>query len=160
MKDLSIITPIIAEDINYKFLRLYRSINNQNIIRKISWILVGDRNACIKFKKLNLKSNKIKITFLTKSCNMAEATNFAIKKIKTDFWLSIGYDDQFIYLNWQKDKKKFKDKLLIQDGPNKALKVSLATSDTLTLYPSKKYLSYWLYGKERLVYFCKDIDLK
>ena len=94
MKDLSIITPIIADDINYKFLRLYRSINNQNIIRKISWILVGDRNACIKFKKLNLKSNKIKITFLTKSCNMAEATNFAIKKIKTDFWLSIGYDDQ------------------------------------------------------------------
>ena len=72
----------------------------------------------------------------------------------------IGYDDQFIYLNWQKDKKVFKDKLLIQDRPNKALKVSLATSDTLTLYPSKKYLSYWLYGKERIVYFCKDIDLK
>ena len=72
----------------------------------------------------------------------------------------IGYDDQFIYLNWQKNKKKFKDKLLIQDRPNKALKVSLATSDTLTLYPSKKYLSYWLYGKERLVYFCKNIDLK
>ena len=72
----------------------------------------------------------------------------------------IGYDDQFIYLNWQKDKKEFKDKLLIQDRPNKALKVSLATSDTLTLYPSKKYLSYWLYGKERLVYFCKDIKLK
>ena len=72
----------------------------------------------------------------------------------------IGYDDRFIYLNWQKDKKEFKDKLLIQDRPNKALKVSLATSDTLTLYPSKKYLSYWLYGKERLVYFCKDIDLK
>ena len=72
----------------------------------------------------------------------------------------IGYDDQIIYLNWQKDKKVFKDKLLIQDKPNKALKVSLATSDTLTLYPSKKYLSYWLYGKERIVYFCKDIDLK
>ena len=72
----------------------------------------------------------------------------------------IGYDDQFIYLNWQKDKKEFKDKLFIQDRPNKALKVSLATSDTLTLYPSKKYLSYWLYGKERLVYFCKDIKLK
>ena len=71
----------------------------------------------------------------------------------------IGYDDQFIYLNWQKDKKVFKDKLLIQDRPNKALKVSLATSDTLTLYPNKKYLSYWLYGKERIVYFCKDIDL-
>ena len=63
----------------------------------------------------------------------------------------IGYDDQFIYLNWQKDKKEFKDKLLIQDRPNKALKVSLASSDTLTLYPNKKYISYWLYGKERLV---------
>ena len=72
----------------------------------------------------------------------------------------IGYDDQFIYLNWQKEKKEFKDKLLIQDRPNKALKVSLATSDTLTLYPNKKYLSYWLYGKERIVYFCKNIDLK
>ena len=72
----------------------------------------------------------------------------------------IGYDDQFIYLNWQEDKKEFKDKLLIQDRANKALKVSLATSDTLMLYPNKKYLSYWLYGKKRLVYVCKDIDLK
>jgi hypothetical protein len=35
------------------------------------------------------------------------------------------------------DKKEFKDKLLIQDRDNKALKVSLATSDTLTLYPIK-----------------------
>ena len=72
----------------------------------------------------------------------------------------IGYDDQFIYLNWQEDKKEFKDKLLIQDRANKALKISLATSDTLMLYPNKKYLSYWLYGKKRLVYVCKDIDLK
>ena len=72
----------------------------------------------------------------------------------------IGYDDQFIYLNWQEDKKEFKDKLLIQDRANKALKVSLATSDTLMLYPNKKYLSYWLYGKKKLVYLCKDIDLK
>jgi len=72
----------------------------------------------------------------------------------------IGYDDQFIYLNWLKNKKEFKDKLFIQDRTNKALKVSLATSDTLILYPSKKYLSYWLYGKERLVYLCKNIDLK
>ena len=72
----------------------------------------------------------------------------------------IGYDDQFIYLNWLKNQKKFKDKLFIQDRTNKALKVSLATSDTPILYPSKKYLSYWLYGKERLVYLCKNIDLK
>ena len=72
----------------------------------------------------------------------------------------IGYDDQFIYLNWERDKHKFKDKLLIQDRANKALKISLATSDTLMLYPNKKYLSYWLYGKKRLVYVCKDIDLK
>ena len=72
----------------------------------------------------------------------------------------IGYDDQFIYLNWLKNKKEFKDKLFIQDRTNKALKVSLATSDTLILHPSKKYLSYWLYGKERLVYLCKNIDLK
>ena len=72
----------------------------------------------------------------------------------------IGYDDQFIYLNWQKDKKEFKDKLFIKDKDNGSLQVSLATSDTLTLYPNKKYLSYWLYGKERMVYLCKDIDLK
>ena len=72
----------------------------------------------------------------------------------------IGYDDQFIYLNWQQNKQKFKDKLFINDKNNEFLQVSLATSDTLTLYPSKKYLSYWLYGKERLVYFCKDIKLK
>ena len=72
----------------------------------------------------------------------------------------IGYDDQFIYLNWEQDKHKFKDKLFIKERDNGSLKVSLATSDTLTLYPSKKYLSYWLYGKERLVYLCKDIKLK
>ena len=72
----------------------------------------------------------------------------------------IGYDDQFIYLNWQKDKKEFKDKLFIKDKDNGSLKVSLASSDTLTLYPNKKYISYWLYGKERLVYLCKDIKLK
>lgn len=72
----------------------------------------------------------------------------------------IGYDDQFIYLNWQQDKHKFKDKLFIKERDNGSLKVSLASSDTLTLYPNKKYLSYWLYGKERIVYFCKDIELK
>ena len=72
----------------------------------------------------------------------------------------IGYDDQFIYLNWQKDKKEFKDKLFIKDKDNGFLQVSLATSDTLMLYPNKKYLSYWLYGKERMVYLCKDIELK
>ena len=72
----------------------------------------------------------------------------------------IGYDDQFIYLNWQKDKKEFKDKLFIKDKDNGFLQVSLATSDTLMLYPNKKYLSYWLYGKERMVYLCKNIELK
>ena len=72
----------------------------------------------------------------------------------------IGYDDQFIYLNWQKDKKEFKDKLFIKDKDNGSLQVSLATSDTLMLYPNKKYISYWLYGKERLVYLCKNIKLK
>ena len=72
----------------------------------------------------------------------------------------IGYDDQFIYLNWEQDKHKFKDKLFIKERDNGSLKVSLASSDTLTLYPNKKYISYWLYGKERLVYLCKDIKLK
>ena len=72
----------------------------------------------------------------------------------------IGYDDQFIYLNWEQDKHKFKDKLFIKERDNGSLKVSLASSDTLTLYLNKKYISYWLYGKERLVYFCKDIKLK
>ena len=72
----------------------------------------------------------------------------------------IGYDDQFIYLNWEQDKHKFKDKLFIKERDNGSLKVSLASSDTLTLYPNKKYISYWLYGKERLVYLCKNIKLK
>jgi hypothetical protein len=72
----------------------------------------------------------------------------------------IGYDDQFIYLNWERDKHKFKHKLFIKERDNGSLKVSLASSDTLTLYPNKKYISYWLYGKERLVYLCKDIKLK
>ena len=72
----------------------------------------------------------------------------------------IGYDDQFIYLNWQQNKQKFKDKLFIKDKNNGSLQVSLATSDTLMLYPNKKYLSYWLYGQKRMVYLCKDIELK
>ena len=72
----------------------------------------------------------------------------------------VGYDDQFIYLNWEADEEAFRDKLFIKDRQNGSIQVSLATSETLTLYPYKKYLSYWYYGKERIVNFRKDISLK
>lgn len=71
----------------------------------------------------------------------------------------IGYDEKFIYLNWKQDKKEFQNKLFIKDKKDGYLQVSLATSDILMLYPKKKYLSYWLYGKERIVYLCKNINL-
>ena len=69
----------------------------------------------------------------------------------------IGYDDQFIYLNWQKDKKKFKDKLFIIDSIDNFLVTTLPTSEKLLLNTKKKYLSYWLNGKERIGYLCKTV---
>lgn len=99
------------------------------------------------------------ITFLILSLTISEVANANPITLMCG-GKYIGYDDQFIYLNWQQDKHKFEDKLFIKEKDNGSLKVSLASSDTLTLYPNKKYLSYWLYGKERIVYFCKDIQLK
>ena len=72
----------------------------------------------------------------------------------------IGYDDQFIYLNWNKDKKIFKDKIFIRDKKDNSIIATLATSDTIRLYYKKKYLSYSLYGKERIVYLCKVDEMK
>lgn len=71
----------------------------------------------------------------------------------------IGYDDEFIYLNWNKDKKIFKDKIFIRDKKDNSIIATLATSDTIRLYYKKKYLSYSLYGKEKIVYLCKNIEL-
>ena len=65
----------------------------------------------------------------------------------------IGYDDQFIYLNW--DKNKFLDKLPIIDRADSLLVTSLPSSEKLFLNTKKKFLSYWLNGKERIGYLCK-----
>ena len=69
----------------------------------------------------------------------------------------IGYDDQFIYINWEEYNKNFRDKLKIIDKQDRILVTKLSTSDTLVLFTKKKYLSYWLYGKERIGYLCKKI---
>ena len=69
----------------------------------------------------------------------------------------IGYDDQFIYINWEEYNKNFRDKLKIIDKQDTILVTKLSTSDTLVLFTKKKYLSYWLYGKERIGYLCKKI---
>jgi len=69
----------------------------------------------------------------------------------------IGYDDQFIFLNWQKDRNKFKDKLFIIDRIDNFLVTTLPTAEKLLLNTKRKYLSYWLNGKERIGYLCKTI---
>jgi hypothetical protein len=71
----------------------------------------------------------------------------------------IGYDDKFLYLNWQEDEHKFKDKVLIKEKTETSLIASLPRSDKIELNIKKKYISYSFFGKEKLVLLCKKFEL-
>jgi hypothetical protein len=71
----------------------------------------------------------------------------------------IGYDDKFLYLNWQEDDHKFKDKVLIKEITYTSLIASLPRSDKIELNIKKKYISYSFFGKEKLVLLCKKFEL-
>ena len=71
----------------------------------------------------------------------------------------IGYDDKFLYLNWQEDDHKFKDKVLIKEKTDTSLIASLPRSDKIELNIKKKYISYSFFGKEKLVLLCKKFEL-
>ena len=69
----------------------------------------------------------------------------------------VGYDDEFIYLNWQEDKKEFRDKLLIRERRNKYIMAALPTSDKIEIKNNGRYITYSVYGKERINYLCRKI---
>jgi hypothetical protein len=71
----------------------------------------------------------------------------------------VGYNDNFLYLNWQEDEHQFKDKVLIKEKTDTSLITSLPRSDKIELNVQKKYISYSFFGKEKLVLLCKKFEL-
>jgi hypothetical protein len=71
----------------------------------------------------------------------------------------VGYNDNFLYLNWQEDEHQFKDKVLIKEKTDTSLIASLPRSDKIELNVQKKYISYSFFGKEKLVLLCKKFEL-
>ena len=97
MIDISIITPVRDSDMNKrKFKMLFKSLVSQKVKKKIEWIIVGNRKAYKKFNQLRFENNNLKINFIVENSNMMEAMNIGIKKITTDFWLSLGADDRLV----------------------------------------------------------------
>ena len=41
----------------------------------------------------------------------------------------VGYDEKFIYLNWQEDKKQFRDKISIRERSDKYIMATLPRSE-------------------------------
>ena len=72
----------------------------------------------------------------------------------------IGYDDQFIYLNWQADKKEFRDKISIRERSNKYIMATLPTSDKIEIKNNGRYITYYVYGRERINYLCTKVKLE
>ena len=72
----------------------------------------------------------------------------------------IGYDDKFIYLNWEEDKKEFKDKILIRERAEKSIMATLPTSDKIEIKNNGRYITYSVYGRERINYLCRKVKLE
>jgi hypothetical protein len=71
----------------------------------------------------------------------------------------VGYDDKFIYLNWQEDKKEFRDKISIRERSDKYIMATLPTSDKIEIKNNGRYITYYVYGRERINYLCTKATL-
>lgn len=69
----------------------------------------------------------------------------------------VGYDEKFIYLNWQEDKKQFRDKIPIRERRDKYIMATLPTSDKIEIKNNGRYITYYVYGRERINYLCRKI---
>jgi predicted nucleotidyltransferase len=72
----------------------------------------------------------------------------------------VGYDDKFIYLNWQEDKKEFRDKLPIRERAEKYIMATLPTSDKIEIKKNGRYITYSVHGRERINYLCRKAKLE
>ena len=73
----------------------------------------------------------------------------------------VGYDDKFIYLNWQEDQKEFRDKLPIRERAEKYIMATLPTSDKIEIKKNVRYyITYSVYGRERINYLCTKVKLE
>ena len=72
----------------------------------------------------------------------------------------VGYDEKFIYLNWQADKKEFRDKISIRERSDKYIMATLPTSDKIEIKNNGRYITYYVYGRERINYLCTKVKLE
>jgi hypothetical protein len=72
----------------------------------------------------------------------------------------VGYDEKFIYLNWQEDKKQFRDKIAIRERSDKYIMATLPTSDKIEIKNNGRYITYYVYGRERINYLCTKVKLE
>ena len=72
----------------------------------------------------------------------------------------VGYDEKFIYLNWQEDKKQFRDKITIRERSDKYIMATLPTSDKIEIKNNGRYITYYVYGRERINYLCTKVKLE
>jgi hypothetical protein len=72
----------------------------------------------------------------------------------------VGYDDKFIYLNWQEDQKEFRDKISIRERSDKYIMATLPTSDKIEIKNNGRYITYYVYGRERINYLCTKVKLE
>ncbi len=72
----------------------------------------------------------------------------------------VGYDEKFIYLNWQEDKKQFRDKIPIRERSDKYIMATLPTSDKIEIKNNGRYITYYVYGRERINYLCTKVKLE
>ena len=72
----------------------------------------------------------------------------------------VGYDEKYIYLNWQEDKKQFRDKIAIRERSDKYIMATLPTSDKIEIKNNGRYITYYVYGRERINYLCTKVKLE
>ena len=97
------------------------------------------------------------LTFLTLFLMIGGVASANMTVIKCGGY--VGYDDKFIYLNWKEDKKEFRDKLPIRERAEKSIMATLPTSDKIEIKNNGRYITYSVYGRERINYLCRKVKL-
>ena len=99
------------------------------------------------------------LTFLTLFLMLGGAASANMTVIKCGGY--VGYDDKFIYLNWQEDQKEFRYKLPIRERAEKYIMATLPTSDKIEIKKNVRYyIAYSVYGRERINYLCRKVKLE
>ena len=98
------------------------------------------------------------LTFLTLFLMLGGVASANMTVIKCGGY--VGYDDKFIYLNWQEEKKEFRDKLPIRERAEKSIMATLPTSDKIEIKNNGRYITYSVYGRERINYLCTKVKLE